>query len=62
VAQCNYLSNEQHKDYTERYNILGKKINKYLQYVMKSHLNPKDKKEPDLRVSESFEPYLSQDE
>jgi len=62
VAQCSYLSNEQHKDYIERYNILGKKINKYLQYVMKSHLSPKDKKQPDIRVSESFEPYLTQDE
>lgn len=62
VAACKYIPKKQHTAYLERYEILGKKINKYLQYVMKSHLSPKDKKQPDIRVSESFEPYLTQDE
>ncbi len=62
VAGCNYISKDVHKDFLERYEILGKKINKYLQYVMKSHLSPKDKKEPHLRISESLEPYFTQDE
>ena len=44
VTRCNYISKEQHQNYTEKYNILGKKINKYLQYVIKSYLSPKDKK------------------
>ena len=62
VAQCNYLSNEQHKGYTDRYSILGKKINKYLQYVMKSHLSPKDKKRSEIRILENLEPDFTQDE
>ena len=36
------------RDMLERYNVLGKKINKYLQMVMRDHLKPQDKNEKSL--------------
>jgi len=62
VFRYDYISKEQHQDYTEKYDILGKKINKYLQYVMKSHLSPKDKKRSEIRILENLEPDFTQDE
>lgn len=58
VAGCNYISKDVHKDFIERYEILGKKINKYLQYVMKSHLSPKEKIQEPLTIAEGIEPYF----
>ena len=62
VAGCKYMPNEKHKDYIDRYDILGKKINKYLQYVMKSYRSPKDKVDSELEIAEGIEPYFTPDE
>ena len=43
VAGCKYITNEQHEGYIKRYEILGKKINRYMQYVERSYLNPREK-------------------
>jgi len=43
VFDSRYISKDQHSEYTERYNVLGKKINRYLQMVMSDHLKPQDK-------------------
>jgi len=43
VYKSRYISGDQHKGYAERYNVLGKKINRYLQMVMRNHLKPQDK-------------------
>ena len=43
VAGCKYITNEQHDGYIKRYEILGKKINRYMQYVERSYLNPREK-------------------
>jgi four helix bundle protein len=43
VFASRYISKDQHIEYSERYNILGKKINRYLQMVMRDHLKPQDK-------------------
>jgi four helix bundle protein len=43
VYHSQYIGADQYKGYAERYNVLGKKINKYLQMVMKDHLKPQDK-------------------
>jgi len=61
VAQCKYITATQYENYTERYDILGKKINKYLQNVMKSHLVPQNKTKADPKISENLEPYLTID-
>ena len=58
IATCKYATEKQHRDYTERYDILGKKTNKYLQYVMKSHLSPKKKFERASTIAEDIEPYF----
>ncbi len=62
VAGCHYITEDQHKYYNERYNVLGKKINKYMQYVMKSYLSPKDKQETDPGIAENPEHYSIEDE
>ena len=62
VAGCHYITEDQHKYYNERYNVLGKKINKYMQYVMKSYLSPKDKQgETDPGIAENLEHYSIED-
>jgi four helix bundle protein len=43
VFDSRYISKDQHIEYIERYNVLGKKINRYLQMVMRDHLKPQDK-------------------
>jgi four helix bundle protein len=43
AARCKYITEEQHQGYTKRYDILGKKINRYMQYVERSYLNPREK-------------------
>jgi len=43
VAGCKYITKEQHETYIKRYARLGKKINKYMQYVERSYLNPREK-------------------
>jgi len=43
VFGSQYISEDQHSEYTERYNVLGRKINRYLQMVMRDHLKPQDK-------------------
>ena len=62
VAGCHYITEDQHKHYIERYNVLGKKINKYMQYVMKSYLSPKDNQETDPGIAENPEHYSIEDE
>ena len=43
VYNSQYISSDQYKEYAERYNVLGKKINRYSQMVMSDHLKPQDK-------------------
>jgi four helix bundle protein len=43
IAGCKYITKEQHESYIKRYEILGRKINKYMQYVERSYLNPREK-------------------
>lgn len=43
AAGCKYITGGQHEGYTKRYDILGKKINRYMQYVERSYLNPREK-------------------
>lgn len=43
VFGSRYISKGEHSEYSERYDVLGKKINRYLQMVMKDHLKPQDK-------------------
>ena len=43
IFRCKYIDENQYREYIDRYNVLGKKINKYLQMVMKDHLKPQDK-------------------
>jgi four helix bundle protein len=45
VFRCKYISESEYRELSEDYVVLGKKINKYLQMVMKGHLNPRDKEE-----------------
>ena len=56
VAGCKYITKEQHEDYIKRYEILGKKINRYLQYVEKLYLNPREKMREDSTISEETAP------
>lgn len=43
AARCKYITEGQHEGYTKRYDILGKKINRYMQYVERSYLSPREK-------------------
>ncbi len=43
AARCKYLTKDQHEDYANRYDVLGKKINRYMQYVDRSYLSPREK-------------------
>ena len=50
VYNSQYISSDQYKEYAERYNVLGKKINRYLQMVMRDHLKPQDKNKKESAV------------
>jgi len=43
VFKSGYVDENRYKEYVEKYDGLGKKINKFLQKVMKDHLDPRDK-------------------
>ena len=43
AARCKYITEGQYEGYTKRYDILGKKINRYMQYVERSYLSPREK-------------------
>lgn len=43
AARCKYLTEGQHEGYTKRYDTLGKKINRYMQFVERSYLSPREK-------------------
>ena len=49
IFHSQYINEDQYKGYAKRYDVLGKKINKYLQMVMKDHLNPRTKIEKSLQ-------------
>lgn len=44
IYSSQYINKDLHKNYIEKYDILGKKINRFLQKVMQEHLKPQDKK------------------
>jgi len=50
VYHSKYISGDQYKGYADRYNVLGKKINRYLQMVMKDHLKPQDKNKKESAI------------
>jgi len=56
VAGCKYITKEQHEDYIKRYETLGKKINKYMQYVERSYLNPREKMTTDSAIGDILAP------
>ena len=56
IAGCKYITKEQHEGYIKRYETLGKKINRYMQYVEKSYLNPREKMREDSTISEEPAP------
>ena len=58
AVKCNYINKEQHKAYIDRYEILGKKINKYMKYVERSYLNPREKMVEDPATKEASDPDL----
>jgi four helix bundle protein len=62
VAKCQYITSAKYGKYTEQYDILGKKINKYLQNVMKSHLVPQNKPQRMHEISEDIEVYSTADQ
>ena len=62
VFNSQYISKDQHSEYTERYNVLGKKINKYLQMVMRDHLKPQDKNKEIFSINDEASNYLINDE
>ena len=44
VFRCRYITESEYRELSGDYGTLGKKINRYLQAVMKGHLRPQDKK------------------
>jgi len=55
VAGCKYITKEQHEDYIKRYEILGKKINRYMQYVQRSYLDPREKLTEDSATNDDLD-------
>jgi four helix bundle protein len=45
IFKSKYIGEGKYSDYIQRYTELGKKINKFLQMVMKDHLKPQDKEQ-----------------
>jgi four helix bundle protein len=43
IFKSKYISESEYQKLAENYTMLGKKINKYLQLVIKNHLKPQDK-------------------
>jgi four helix bundle protein len=62
ASRCGHISIEQHHHYKNEYDILGRKINKYLQYVMESHVSPRDKKQAYPGIAETADWHWAQDE
>lgn len=62
VYKSQYLSDDQYKGYAERYNVLGKKINRYLQMVMRDHLKPQDKNKTESGIENYSEQGIVADE
>jgi four helix bundle protein len=58
VLKSKYITEEQHKEFLQKYDVLGKKINKFLQEVMKDHLDPRDKNTPKMGIVEDVNSYL----
>ena len=50
VYHSQYISGDQYKGFAERYNVVGKKINRYLQMVMRDHLKPQDKNKKESAI------------
>ena len=62
VFDSRYISKDQHSEYSERYNVLGKKINRYLQMVMRDHLKPQDKNKKESPSENYFQQGIVDDE
>jgi four helix bundle protein len=62
VFGSRYISKDQHNEYTERYNVLGKMINRYLQMVMRDHLKPQDKNGRESAVENYSQQGIVEDE
>jgi four helix bundle protein len=62
VAGCKSITKEQHEGYIKRYEILGKKINRYMQYVERSYLNPREKMTEGSAIDEPLTPDASIDD
>ena len=62
AVRCKYITKEQHEDFSRRYEILGKKINNYMQYVEKSYLNPREKMTGNSAIGEEPAPGFSIDD
>ncbi len=43
VHKSGYIDASEHKGFVEKYDDLGKKINRFLEKVMQDHLKPQDK-------------------
>ena len=62
VFGSRYISKDQHNECTERYNVLGKKINRYLQMVMRNHLKSQDKNKRESAVENYSQQGIVDDE
>jgi four helix bundle protein len=62
VFGSRYISKDQHNEYTERYNVLVKRINRYLQMVMRDHLKPQDKNKRESAVENYSQQGILDDE
>ena len=62
IYNSHYISEDQYKGYAERYNLLGKKINRYLQAVMRDHLRPRDKNRKEFAVKDYSQQGIVDDE
>jgi four helix bundle protein len=62
VYNSQYISGDQYKGYAERYNVLGKKINRYLQMVMRDHLRPQDKSKKESAIENYSQQGIVDDE
>jgi hypothetical protein len=62
VYNSQYISSDQYKGYAERYSVLGKKINRYLQNVMRDHLKPQGKNKRESAVENYSQQGIVDDE
>ena len=53
-----YVDENQYMEYVEKFDVLGKKINKFLQMVIMDHLDPRKKINKKLGTSNDVPNYL----